>query len=102
MRTNTTRRCQLSLQSLEGREVPAGAVTTAVSHGNLVITGDTAGTLQGICPDCDRMIYRRANPQKIGTVLGDLEVTFTKAGSRIEDTTEPNVNCDFIEGGDHD
>ena len=74
----------------------------ALNMAEFVITGDTAGTLQGICPDCDRMIYRRANPQKIGTVLGDLEVTFTKAGSRIEDTTEPNVNCDFIEGGDHD
>jgi hypothetical protein len=27
---------------LEAREVPAGAVTTAVSHGNLIVTGDAA------------------------------------------------------------
>jgi hypothetical protein len=32
----------LGLESLEGREVPAGVVTTAVSHGNLIVTGDNS------------------------------------------------------------
>ena len=45
-----------------------------------VETSDTTGTLQGICPDCERMIYRRVNPQKIAAVRGDLDVTFTQAG----------------------
>ena len=49
-------------------------------------------------PDCDRMIYRRVNPQKIGAVRGDLDVTFTQAGPRIEETVKPNVNCDSSEG----
>lgn len=40
-------------------------------------TGDATGTLQGICPDCGRMIYHRVNPQKIDAVRGDLDVTFT-------------------------
>ena len=53
-----------------------------------VMTGDTTGTLQGICPDCDRMIYRRVNPQKIDAVRGDLDVTLTQAGPRIEETDE--------------
>jgi hypothetical protein len=63
-------------------------------------TGESTGTLQGICPDCNRMIYRRVNPQKLAAVRGDLEVTVTQARPRIEDTTKPNVNCDSTKG-DH-
>lgn len=73
-------------------KVPAGKI--AECHQ----TGESTGTLQGICPDCDRMIYRRVNPQKLGAVRGDLEVTVTQAGARLEETTKPNVNCDSIEG----
>ena len=61
--------------------------------------GHTTGTLRGICPDCGRMIYRRVNPQKIGAVRGDLDVTFTQAGPSIEETTNPNVNCYSNNGG---
>ena len=64
-----------------------------------VVTGDTTGSLQGICPDCGRMIYRRVNPQKLEAVRGDLDVTVTQAKARIEETTKPNVNCDSSEGG---
>jgi hypothetical protein len=63
-----------------------------------VATGATAGTLQGICPDCNRMIYRRVNPQKLAEVRGDLDVTFTQAGPRIAETSKPNVNRDSREG----
>jgi hypothetical protein len=70
----------------------------ALKMAECVATGDTTGTLQGICPDCGRMIYRRVNPQKIGAVRGDLDVTFTQAEPRLEDTTKPNVNCDSTEG----
>ena len=73
-------------------KVPAGKMAECVA------TGDTTGTLRGICPDCDRMIYRRVNPQKIDAVRGDLDVTVTQAGPRIEETTKPNVNCDSTEG----
>lgn len=44
------------------------------------------------------MIYRRLNPQKLETVRGDLAVTITWAGVRLEDTGNPNVNCDFLKG----
>ena len=63
-----------------------------------VATSNTAGTLRGICPDCDRMIYRRVNPQKLDAVRGDLDVTLTQAQPRIEETTKPNVNCDSTKG----
>jgi len=59
-------------------------------------TGETTGTLQGICPDCDRMIYRRVNPEKLGAVRGDLDISVTQARPRIEGTTKPNVNCDSM------
>jgi hypothetical protein len=72
----------------------------ALNMAECVVTGHTTGTLHGICPDCNRMIYRHINPQKIGAVRGGLDVTFTQAEARIEETTKPNVNCDSTEG-DH-
>jgi hypothetical protein len=65
-------------------KIPAGKMADCVA------TSDTIGTLRGICPDCDRMIYRKVNPQKIAAVRGDLEVTATQAGPRIEETAKPN------------
>jgi hypothetical protein len=62
-------------------------------------TGETIGSLQGICPDCNRMIYRRVNPTKLDAVCGDLDITVTQAPLRIEETTKPNVNCDSTDGG---
>lgn len=74
--------------------VPAGNMAECV------MTGDTTGTLQGICPGCNRMIYRRVNPQKLNAVRGDLDVTVTQAKPRIEETAKPNVNCDSTKGDD--
>jgi hypothetical protein len=73
-------------------KVPAGKMVDCIE------TGDTTGTLQGICPDCNRMIYRRVNPQKLATVRGDLEVMVTQAQPRIGDMVKPNVNCDSTGG----
>jgi hypothetical protein len=69
-------------------KVPAGNMAECVA------TGDTAGTLQGICPDCNRMIYRRVNPRKLAEMRGDLEITVTQARPRIEEMAKPNVNSD--------
>jgi helix-turn-helix protein len=73
-------------------KVPAGNIADCVQ------TTDTVGTLQGICPDCIRMVYRRVNPQKLKAVRGDLEITVTQARPRIEGTMKPIVNCDSTEG----
>jgi len=70
----------------------------ALKMAECVATSETTGTLQGICPDCDRMIYRRVNPGKLDAVRGDLDVTVTQAGSRIEETARRNVNCDSTKG----
>jgi hypothetical protein len=74
-------------------KIPAGKMAECV------VTGDASGTLQGICPDCDRMIYRKVNPSMIEAVRGDLDVTFTKPRPRIEETERPHVNCDLTIGG---
>jgi hypothetical protein len=73
-------------------KVPAGKIAECIR------TSETAGTLQGICPDCNRMIYRRVNPLKLDEVRGDLDITVRQARTRIEETENPNVNCDSIEG----
>jgi hypothetical protein len=72
-----------------GPKVPAGQIADCIR------TGDTTGTLQGICPDCNRMIFRRINPQRLNAVRGDLEIMITQARPRIEETSNPSVNCDF-------
>ena len=71
----------------------------ALGMAECVQTGDTSGSLLGICPDCSRMMYRRVNPQKLDAVRGDLDITITLAGPRIEETTKPSANWDSTEGG---
>jgi hypothetical protein len=74
-------------------KVPAGNMAECI------VASVAAGSLQGICPDCDRMIYRRLNLQKLDAIRGNLDITVTQAGGRIEDIANPNVNCDSNEGG---
>jgi hypothetical protein len=57
-------------------------------------TGPQSGNLCGICPDCERLIYRRVNPTKIDTIRGELEITFTRPTARIGESAGPSVNCD--------
>jgi hypothetical protein len=63
-------------------KVPAGKMAECVA------TSDTTGTLRGVCPDCDRMIYRTVNPQKIASVRGDLDVAVTQAGARLSSVSD--------------
>ena len=53
-------------------KVPAGKMAECMPSGRL------AGNLCGICPDCDRLIYRRVNLAKIDAIRDDLEITFTQ------------------------
>ena len=69
-------------------KVPAGKMAECIPTGPLV------GNLCGICPDCDRLIYRRVNLAKIGAVRGELDITFTQPHPRIRESPAPFVNCD--------
>jgi Helix-turn-helix domain len=69
-------------------KVPAGKMAECIP------TSPMAGNLCGICPDCDRLIYRRVNLTKIDAVRGDLDITFTQPSPRIGESTVLSVNCD--------
>ena len=69
-------------------KVPAGKMAECTP------TSPLAGNLCGICPDCDRLIYRRVNLAKIDTVRGELEIAFTQPRPRIGESAAPSVNCD--------
>lgn len=73
-------------------KIPAGKMAECLQ------TGEVTGALQGICPDCNRMIYRRVNLRKLEAARGDLDITLTLAGTRIEGTAKPSVNCDSSKG----
>jgi hypothetical protein len=58
----------------------------------------TSANLCGICPDCDRYIYRRVNLAGLDLVRGRLDVTFKQAGPRIGGIATPSHKCDFNRG----
>lgn len=41
----------------------------------------TTGDLQGICPDCNTLLYRRVNRAALGAILAGLDVTIKEADS---------------------
>jgi len=72
-------------------KVPAGKMAQCTA------TGPLAGNLCGICPDCDRLVYRRVNLAKIDQIRGELEITFTQPHPSIRESAAPFVNCDSSE-----
>jgi hypothetical protein len=69
-------------------KVPAGKMAECIP------TPPSSGNLRGICPSCDRLIYRRVNLTKIDAVRGDLDITFTQPSPRIRESAILSVNCD--------
>ena len=54
----------------------------------------TLGRLIGICPDCERLIHRRASKRKLRDSAGDLIVRFRCEAERLDETSPLNLNCD--------
>jgi hypothetical protein len=48
-----------------------------------VPVSDVSGNLRGICPTCDKFIYRRVSLAKLDAVCGDLDIAFPQAMERI-------------------
>ena len=71
-----------------GPRKPAGSMADYVPR------TPTCGDLVGICPDCNTILYRRVNIEKLGAVSADLEVTRTEGGGRIRQRKEPSLNHD--------
>ena len=73
-------------------KVPAAKIADCIQR------GERSATLQAICPDCGRLIYRRLNPQKLDAVRGDLAVIVTQARASIRETDKRSVNCHSAQG----
>jgi hypothetical protein len=54
----------------------------------------TSGNLQGICPGCEKLIYRRANFAALNDVCAGLEVTIKEPDLRLRQCKEPSLNHD--------
>jgi hypothetical protein len=50
------------------------------------------GNMIGICPDCEGMIYRRANLAKLTQIRGKLDITFVEAKRQVNESDDPTVN----------
>ena len=59
---------------------------------------ESLGNLEGICPDCDGMIYRRASRARLPGIRGKLDITFAEAERQVSKTDPPIVNSDFSQG----
>ena len=58
-------------------------------------TSETLGSLVGICPDCDGIIYQRVSVTKLDQIRGQLDITMPQALRHIGESTQPFVNSDF-------
>jgi hypothetical protein len=56
------------------------------------------GSLKGICPNCEGMIYRRASRAKLPEIWGKLDITLVEARRQVSETNEPIVTSDFSKG----
>jgi hypothetical protein len=70
-------------------KIPAG------NFADCIQTSVGAGSLCGICPDCNRLMYRRVNLQELNAVRGDLEITVRKRCERLGESEKPIVKCDL-------
>jgi len=57
----------------------------------------TSGNLIGICDVCEALMYRRARRDRLDSVKGSLEVTFTQAQARLAECRQPSANCHLDE-----
>jgi hypothetical protein len=55
----------------------------------------TGGRLEGLCPDCDRLIFRRVSYSQLSTVVAGLDVQFSHAQPRLKEGSNTLVNCNF-------
>lgn len=55
----------------------------------------TTGALQGICPSCEKLIYRAVRLAKVAKVSGDLSVSYRQAKERLINSPTPSLNGAF-------
>lgn len=55
-------------------------------------TSPKRGVLIGICPDCERLMYRACSPAKLDAAAGGLSVSIQTADSSLTGTDKPISN----------
>ena len=55
-------------------------------------TSPERGVLIGICPDCERLMYRACSPAKLDAAAGGLTVSIQTAESSLTETVNPIPN----------
>ncbi len=60
-----------------------------------------SGNLQGICPTCEALMYRRVNLTKIDAVIGKCSVAFPQSQQRLTDTPRPSLDCHLASETSH-
>jgi excisionase family DNA binding protein len=94
-RTQNKRPCKPGELYCVRCRVPQSPALGMVDYNPLTATG---GNLIGLCPLCGGMMYRRANLARLAAATGKLEVRFTQARQRIDESNSPSVNCIFKTG----
>lgn len=56
---------------------------------------ETFGNLEGICPDCGGMIYRRASLARLEQLREKLDIWFREEERRVSDSDDPTVKSDL-------
>jgi hypothetical protein len=67
----------------------------ACEMADYVAKTDRTGSLSGLCPKCERMIYRTISWARFEEACGTLEVRIMKPHLRIADSASSSVNSDF-------
>ncbi len=70
-------------------KVPAGDMA------DYQVTTESLGSLIGICPDCEAMMYRRVSLAKLEQIRGRLDITMPQALQHIVESNQPSVNSDL-------
>lgn len=61
-------------------------------------SGPSLGNLRGICPNCGRLIHRRAGLASVETVMAGCEIRFPEGHHSIRGSEQPSENCDSEKG----
>lgn len=58
---------------------------------------DTSGNLKGICPTCERMIFRAVSLKQIDKIAVRLDIAFPHGRLRIRERSSPSLNCELAQ-----
>jgi hypothetical protein len=100
------RRFLLAEQKARKRPTPPGQIYCFPCRMHRIPAGNevdyrprtaTSGNLEGLCPECGRMLYRGVALAKLETIRGNLDVRYLDGDLRISTRRFPSLNPDSSE-----